>query len=104
MAVSLDQEQNEVKAFFELAGDLSSQRVLEIGSGEGRLTWRFAPQAAQVIAIEPESKKLDLAQQNLPPELSDRVAFHAIGLEEFALQYPPGAAPPFDLVLLSWSL
>lgn len=104
MTISLDLEENEIKSLFEFTGKLSGKRVLEIGCGDGRLTWRYASQAAQVVAIDPNPEKVSRAQQNPPVELSTRVTFHALGLEEFAAQYPPGVAKPFDLVLLAWSL
>ena len=33
--------------------DLGGAEVLEIGCGDGRLTWRYAERAAYVTAIEP---------------------------------------------------
>ncbi len=71
----------------------------------GGLTWRYASQAAQVVAIDPNPEKISRARQNLPAELNDRVSFHALGLEEFVAQHPPqDQANKFDLVLLAWSL
>ncbi len=104
MAVSLDLEENETKSLLEVAGDLSGKRVLEIGCGDGRLTRRYASHAAQVVGIDPKPERISQAQQNLPVELSDRLSFYAIGLEEFSAQIPPGGAEPFDLALLAWSL
>jgi 2-polyprenyl-3-methyl-5-hydroxy-6-metoxy-1,4-benzoquinol methylase len=104
MTISLDLEENEIKTLFEFAGDLTGKRVLEIGCGDGRLTWRYASQAAQVVAIDPNPEKVSRAGQNLPVELSERVSFQAVGIEEFAAQNLQGDAGQFDLVLLSWSL
>jgi 2-polyprenyl-3-methyl-5-hydroxy-6-metoxy-1,4-benzoquinol methylase len=105
MTVSRDLDQNEIKALFEIAGDLSGKRILEIGCGDGRLTWRYASQAAQVVAIDSDPEKVRRAMQNLPPDLNDRVSFHTLGLEEYVDQHPPREqANKFDLVLLAWSL
>ncbi len=104
MTISLDPEENETKALLACAGDLSGKRVLEIGCGDGRLTWRFASMAAQVIAMDSDAEKISRARQNLPPELRERVTFYPFGLEEFAARFPPGSDQPFDLALLSWSL
>jgi 2-polyprenyl-3-methyl-5-hydroxy-6-metoxy-1,4-benzoquinol methylase len=105
MTVSQDLDQNEIKALFEITGDLSGKRMLEIGCGDGRLTWRYASQAAQVVAIDSDPEKVSRAGQNLPSDLSNRVSFHALGLEEYVDQHPPREqANKFDLVLLSWSL
>lgn len=104
MTILLDPEENETKALLACAGDLAGKRVLEIGCGDGRLTWRFAPMAAQVIAIDADAGKISRARQNLPPELRERVTFYACGLEQFVARFPPGSDKPFDLALLSWSL
>ena len=105
MTISFDLEENEIKSPFKLAGELIGKRVLEIGCGDGRLTWRYASQAAQVVAIDPNPEKISRARQDLPKELSDRVSFHALGLEEYVAQHPPhDQTNKFDLVLLSWSL
>jgi 2-polyprenyl-3-methyl-5-hydroxy-6-metoxy-1,4-benzoquinol methylase len=103
MTISLDLEENEIKSLLEFAGKLAGKRVFEIGCGDGRLTWRYASQAAYVVAIDPTPEKISQARQNLPAELSDRVSFQALGLEEYGAQHPH-QANRFDLVLLSWSL
>jgi len=41
MVIRTDPENNETRALFDLA-DFKSKRVLEIGCGDGRLTWRYA--------------------------------------------------------------
>jgi 2-polyprenyl-3-methyl-5-hydroxy-6-metoxy-1,4-benzoquinol methylase len=104
MTISLDLEENEIKTLFEFSGDLIGKRVLEIGCGDGRLTWRYASQAAQVVAIDPDTEKVNRARQDLPVKLSARVSFHATDLAGYVAQNPPGDAGQFDLVLLSWSL
>jgi cyclopropane fatty-acyl-phospholipid synthase-like methyltransferase len=103
MTISIDPEENEIRNLAEFAGNFSGKRVLEIGCGDGRLTWRYASQAAQVVAIDPNPEKVSQALQNLPAELSHRMSFHALGLEEYVAQRP-SQANKFDLALLSWSL
>jgi hypothetical protein len=39
MPIRLDPQGNEPAALFGFAGSLAGQRVLEIGYGDGRLTW-----------------------------------------------------------------
>jgi cyclopropane fatty-acyl-phospholipid synthase-like methyltransferase len=104
MTVTIDFEENEVRALSELTGSLAGQRILEIGCGDGRLTWRYAAQAAHVVAIDPNPERIARAQQDLPSDLNDRVTFHAVGLQEFAAQDSPEVRQPFDLVLLAYSL
>jgi 2-polyprenyl-3-methyl-5-hydroxy-6-metoxy-1,4-benzoquinol methylase len=79
--------------------DVRRKRVLEIGSGDGRLTWRFAPQAASVLGIEPEEELVRAAREATPAELRDRVRFEVADAVE--LDQAPAA---FDVALLSWSL
>ena len=100
MAISIDPENNEGRALFELAG-FGGQHVLEIGCGDGRFTWRYADQAGRVTAIEPVATQIALARESLPGQLQDRVEFHHIGFEDFASASAPSV---FDIVILSWSL
>jgi 2-polyprenyl-3-methyl-5-hydroxy-6-metoxy-1,4-benzoquinol methylase len=96
----IDPENNEIRALFDLV-DLNGKRVLEIGSGDGRLTWRYAGLAAHVTAIEPFSESIQKAQENLPSELVDRIEFHESSFLDFAAFSKPSI---FDVAFLSWSL
>ncbi|HSM71181.1 MAG TPA: class I SAM-dependent methyltransferase [Anaerolineales bacterium] len=96
----IDPENNEPKALFEFAG-FKDKHVLEIGCGDGRLTWRYADKAAHVTAIEPSSEQVAVARENLPKHLKGRVEFHTATLEDFAAKSEPSM---FDLVILSYSL
>lgn len=98
MSVREDPEKHEKQALFETVRDFTGARVLEIGCGDGRLTWQYAHQAAQVTGIDPDSESIAIAVKETPPELLETVTFSATGIEEFN---PPR---PFDLVILSWSL
>lgn len=100
MTVRLDPEKNETRALFELM-DFEGKRVLEIGSGDGRLTWLYADRAAHVTAIEPFARSFDRAKADLPDELMERVDFQNISFEDFAADSEPSA---FDIAILSWSL
>ena len=104
MTVLLDPLCHETIALFEYIPDFSGKRVLEIGSGDGRLTWRYADQDAFVVGIEPKAEKIAIAQQNTPSELVGRVEFHATNLEEYTTSAVADPAQRFDLVILSWSL
>lgn len=100
MAIRLDPENNETRAVFDLA-DFSGQHVLEIGCGDGRLTWRYAGRTAHVTAIDPFAESIMRARENLPAELQGRVEFHHIAFEDFAAASEPST---FDVAILSWSL
>jgi 2-polyprenyl-3-methyl-5-hydroxy-6-metoxy-1,4-benzoquinol methylase len=94
-----DPEGDETAALFDLV-ELEDREVLEIGCGDGRLTWRYADRAAHVTAIEPFEGSVKRAKErlrgtNLPVE------FRHVNFEDFAA----GAdADVFDVTLLSWSL
>jgi hypothetical protein len=49
--------------------DLTGLRVLEIGSGDGRLTRRYAPEAAEVLGIEPDEELVARARGSIRPSL-----------------------------------
>ena len=98
--IRIDPENNESRALFDLA-DFSDKHVLEIGCGDGRLTWRYADKAARVTAIEPSAEQIGLAKENLPNNLQGRIEFHVAALEDFAANSAPSV---FDLVILSYSL
>lgn len=100
MAVILDPENNESRALFELM-DFEGKQVLEIGSGDGRLTWLYADRAAHVTAIEPFAASHAQAKEGLPNELKGRVNFQNIAFEDFTADSEPLS---FDMAILSWSL
>ena len=99
MPILIDPEENESYALFSLPFAWTGKSVLEIGSGDGRLTWRFAGKAARVIAIEPEAEKHNVALAERPGGF-EHVEFLNLGLDEFVKQIKER----FDLALLSWSL
>jgi len=100
MTVRIDPENNEARALFDLA-DFEGKDVLEIGSGDGRLTWLYAHKAKNVTAVEPYARSLARAAEDLPMELKGRVDFHHSTFETYAADSDPAA---FDTVILSWSL
>jgi 2-polyprenyl-3-methyl-5-hydroxy-6-metoxy-1,4-benzoquinol methylase len=100
MTIRIDPENNETRALFDMV-DFTGQHVLEVGSGDGRLTWRYAGKAAHVTAIDPYSNDIRQAQANLPDELRNRVEFHDVAFADFAAATEPAL---FDNVILSWSL
>ena len=97
-AVRSDPEDAETAALRALI-DFTGLRVLEVGCGDGRLTWRYADRAAQVVAIDPDADDIATASEDCPPALRSRVELHVSRLEDFL---PP--TEKFDLALLSWSL
>lgn len=100
MTVRRDPEGAEPHILNELA-DFAGKDVLEIGSGEGRLTWRYAEWARSVYGIDASATAVADARVALAehPHLRSRVTFHVLDVTAVA---PPANA--FDVALLAWSL
>jgi 2-polyprenyl-3-methyl-5-hydroxy-6-metoxy-1,4-benzoquinol methylase len=79
--------------------DFRGKRVLEVGCGDGRLTWGYAPEAASVLAIDTDEEAITTARREQPRELSDRVEVRVESAVE--LDEPPAS---FDTAFFSWSL
>jgi FkbM family methyltransferase len=100
MSIQLDPEGHEIAALFDLV-ELDGKDVLEIGCGDGRLTWRYAELAAHVIAIEPFADAIDRARERIPKAAVDKVDLRHVAFEDFASMSEPSE---FDVAILSWSL
>ncbi len=74
-------------------------RVLELGCGDGRLTFRYAHETESVLAVDPDAERIANALAARPPELANRVTFAVSGAAE--VDCPRRR---FDLALFSWSL
>ena len=82
MTIILDPEGNETSALFEIFSDWTGKSVLEIGSGDGRLTWRYADKVARVVGLEPDAEKYEAGMENRTREF-EHVEFFNLGLDEF---------------------
>ena len=78
--------------------DFTGARVLEVGCGDGRLTWLYAPRAESVLGVDPDEDQIALARSATPPELADRVQFEVGEAEDLS------KTAVFDVAFLSWSL
>jgi len=94
MSIAEDPEGYEVSALSRLVPSLNGRRVLEVGCGDGRLTRRYAPGAASVIAIDPKAASIAVLQAEQPA-----VDARALGIDE--LELPPHS---IDIAIFSWSL
>lgn len=101
MSVTRDPERNEINALLEFSGDLTGKRVLEIGAGSGRLTWRYASLAGEVVGIDPKPERIAAARDKMPKALREHVVMLDTGLEDYARD---AKAPLFDVALMSWVL
>lgn len=78
---------------------LRNKRVLEIGCGDGRLTFQYAPLASSVLAIDPDRPSIDEALFQQRASGFSNIDFRLGSIERLK---NPGA--PFDVALFSWSL
>src|SRR5215210_6531581 len=98
MAWTADPEGAETAALARVA-PMDGLRVLELGCGDGRLTFRYADAAASVLAVDPDADEIASARAALPKWLAGTVSFAVSGAAE--VEAPPAS---FDLALFSWSL
>jgi ubiquinone/menaquinone biosynthesis C-methylase UbiE len=97
MTVQKDTERNESKHLHKFA-DFTGKRVLEIGCGEGRLTWQYAKETRSTIGI-------DLDRDGLRVALFDRLfdLEHKVHFSRAKSEHLPFAKERFDLALFAWS-
>lgn len=98
MSLQKDPEGLEKKHLQQMA-DLRSKRVLEVGCGEGRLTWKYAAAPALTVGFDPDHAALRVARADCPVNLNQKVRFAAASARNI-----PFAKETFDLAVLSWSL
>ena len=98
MTLQLDPEKTETRYLHDLVR-LAGMHVLEIGCGDGRLTWRYSRTARRVAGIDLDPARLQTARQDCPPDLRSKVAFALADSQ--ALPFPQET---FDIAILAWSL
>lgn len=98
MPGELDPHGVESSALLE-AADFNKARVLEVGTGDGRLAFRYAGTSAFVVGIEPELKQITSALEACPSDLGRRISF----VQATALTLP-FRSESFDIAVLAWSL
>jgi ubiquinone/menaquinone biosynthesis C-methylase UbiE len=79
--------------------DLQGLRIVEIGSGDGRLTFEVGQAAASVLALDSDADAIEKARAETPEALRRRIRFEVA--DAAGLELPKGE---FDLALFSWSL
>jgi 16S rRNA A1518/A1519 N6-dimethyltransferase RsmA/KsgA/DIM1 with predicted DNA glycosylase/AP lyase activity len=94
MAIIEDPEGHEPAAFDSAGVTFAGLRVLEIGSGDGRLTSQYIHHAASVIAIDPNGDAIARLSARLPTVDARVASFDAF-------EVPPHSV---DVALFAWSL
>lgn len=93
-----DPEGTEIE-YLQRTGAIGGRRVLEIGCGDGRLTWRYANLAAAVTGLDPDFDRL-AEMATTRPETVER----PVPLAQAAAEKLPFADEVFGSALFSWSL
>jgi len=77
---------------------LTGREIIEIGCGDGRLTFQYAPRARRVVALDANAAEIERAHAE-----ADRIGAHNIRFQTRSAEGRlPGA--PFDIALFTWSL
>ena len=79
--------------------DLQDTRILEVGAGDGRLTFQYASQPRSVIGID--TAELDIRSAVVSPRMEIRGQVRFVCASATAL---PFSAEQFEIVLLASSL
>jgi ubiquinone/menaquinone biosynthesis C-methylase UbiE len=98
MTLQKDPEGYEKKILHKFV-DFKNKHVLEIGCGDGRLTWKYAASAKHVTAIDVELSDLRLARGDHPYNIEDKVTFSQASAYHLPFQHAK-----FDVAILAWSL
>ena len=98
MTIQKDAERNETEYLHRFA-DFVGKRVLEVGCGEGRLTWQYAKETRQTVGIDLDQDALRVATIERPSDLKDSVHFSRAMSEQL-----PFSKETFDIAVLAWSL
>jgi 2-polyprenyl-3-methyl-5-hydroxy-6-metoxy-1,4-benzoquinol methylase len=98
MPLIVDPDGVEIATIRELV-DLQGLRVVDVGCGQGRLSFACAEAGAHVYGIDPDAELIADARAETPRDLRDRLRFEVADAAQ--LELPKGE---FDLALFSWSL
>ena len=98
MSLQKDPDRNEIRHLRKFV-DFTDKRVLEIGCGEGRLTWQYAKDTRSVVAVDLDHDSLRVAKVDRPSSLENQIDLACSDSE-----YLPFTKEKFDIAILAWSL
>ncbi|MBL8098461.1 MAG: class I SAM-dependent methyltransferase [Anaerolineales bacterium] len=98
MSVQRDPENKEGKTLHQFV-DFSDKRILEVGCGEGRLTWKYAKHAKQVVAFDIDHDAIRVAQADAVLNACQHVLFFNASAKKIPLE-----KESFDIVIGALSL
>jgi ubiquinone/menaquinone biosynthesis C-methylase UbiE len=98
MPLQKDPEGFEKKSLHKFV-DVSGKSILEIGCGEGRLTWKYANASNLTVGFDPDHDALRVARADSPSGLQGRIHF-----AQASARHIPFSKETFDIAILAWSL
>jgi ubiquinone/menaquinone biosynthesis C-methylase UbiE len=99
MSLQRDPENRESKTLHKLV-DFANKRILEVGCGEGRLTWKYAPASTLTVGLDPDHDALRIARLDAQDK-SGGTHVHFAGA---SAKHIPFQKETFDIAILAWSL
>ncbi len=98
MPLVVDPHGVEIATIRELVA-LDGLHVLDVGCGDGRISFQLAHEGATVLGLDPDEESIAAARAETPRQLRRRLRFEAAHAAQAEL--PKGE---FDLAVFSWSL
>jgi len=98
VSFSVDRDGVETTIIHDLV-EFDGMRVLEVGCGNGRLTWRYGNEASEVVALDVNEARIKEAVEARPVELRAKVAFRTADVNSLDT-----GDDSFDIAILSYSL
>jgi ubiquinone/menaquinone biosynthesis C-methylase UbiE len=87
------------KKILQKYAEFVNKRVLEVGCGEGRLTWKYAGAASLTVGFDPDHDALRIARTDSPYDMQKNVHF-----AQASASHIPFSKETFDIAILAWSL
>ena|SRR5262245_47562802 len=94
MTMGRDTEEAETRAMHALI-DFAGRDILEVGCGDGRLTWRYAEEARSILALDPDSAVIERANSCLRERLRPRIWFLAADILDTTFPLARSMSPCF---------
>jgi ubiquinone/menaquinone biosynthesis C-methylase UbiE len=96
--LTIDPDGVEIATIRELV-DPRGLSIVDVGCGQGRMTFELSRAGARVFGFDPDEESIDRARAQTPPDLEELVRFEVADAAQIEL--PSGE---FDLAMFSWSL
>ncbi len=99
MTLQKDPEGFEQKILHTLV-DFKDKRALEVGCGEGRLTFKYAAASALTVGFDPDHDALRIARA----DAQDKSCGTYVHFTGASASHIPFSKETFDIAILAWSL